>query len=665
MEARPHDSGAEKGLRRHETSHDRWQLIGAVVSLVLPPLGCDTTSTLQPTGPDGRETGQETASDTASDVSPRDGDTEDADGDVAESCGSDAAARSLPEPAPGQLFSLRRSDDEVAVDGELDELEGRTLTFSDTDGDSDNAVTVASRWTSKGLYFGFDVDDAGIHVDDGADAWKNDGVEIAVDPDASGESDFAGDERKWLVEADGNLRVSTADPGFWETVDGPEGIVHTTAETDDGYLIELMVDWSVIGSTPSVGREMAAMIRINDRGAEGEIHHFSDRTDRNLASPATWGRFELAGERCLQSPGPEMDAGTDTGVSDAVTDVDHEDADGRGAGRCGYEVTDDVRVLDEDRQMGHGTFEVTSEETVIVDGNVRLTWDGFDSPDGGLLENAVDIAGTVCFANEGDRLILDQTAENLGLNTNLHGGARFGDGRGTIIYEGEADLFDLGKDEIHWMLFPPRSGKAVVNGVAWPDGSGKMKSSGNCDGKYATNIGFSWAGYDEGDLVMKNTLIWGFSHNLFYWRAHHGSLSLIDSSIEHSGSRGVSIPEGGLEMRDVTLNIGGKNAYQLFSCGIGLTGFQVETDDGNHREAHLENVHVISRSERYDGDEVRYPSDGSLFGRYYENGGTFTFHLDNAHSEAGGGSPSHVTLDGSWGNDARRLDHSIVDAVTN
>lgn len=316
----------------------------------------------------------------------------------------------------------------------------------------------------------------------------------------------------------------------------------------------------------------------------------------------------------------------------------------------------DTRTLSADRKMGHDQLVVGPDEELIIDGDVTLTWDGF-AEDRALLE-ALQIDGTVRFANEGDTLTLDQTATNLGLHTSLGPGAQFGDGRGSIVFRGETDLLDVDKSGPgpHFMLFPPATGTATVEGVAWPDGAGaQIPADHDCDADYGSNIGFSGSFWEyTSDVVFRNCYIWGFSHNLFYYYRHYGSLTLENCLIEHSGSRGVSVPKNGLALRDVTLNIGGKHAYQLFSCGCGVTGFQVETDDGSHREAHLENVDVVNRRQRcLDGREARYAVEGSLFGQHYDSGGSFTFTLDDCHTEVPVEVPEHVTLDGSWGTKAR------------
>lgn len=325
-----------------------------------------------------------------------------------------------------------------------------------------------------------------------------------------------------------------------------------------------------------------------------------------------------------------------------------------------------TRTLSEDRQMGHEQLVVEDDEELVIDGDVTLSWDGF-TEDRALLE-ALRIDGTVRFASEGDTLTLDQTAPRLGLHTKLGPGAQFGDGRGTIVFEGEVDLLDVDKSGPgpHFMLFPPEDGTATVNRVAWPHGAGApIPDDHDCDGEHGSNIGFSGSFWEfTSDVVLRNCVIWGFSHNLFYWYRHYGSLTLENCLIEHSGSRGVSVPRDGLDMSDVTLNIGGKNAYQLFSCGLGVTGFQVETDDGSHREAALENVHVLNRRERCrDGEVARYGVDGSLFGQWYDNGGSFTFELTDCHTELDPASPSHVTVDGDWGTDPRYLGNPLKHPV--
>lgn len=262
----------------------------------------------------------------------------------------------------------------------------------------------------------------------------------------------------------------------------------------------------------------------------------------------------------------------------------------------------ETKVVDRDRHIGHERIEVDGD--LVIDGDVTFTFDGFDTKDRGA-HLGITGGGSITFANEGDTLWIDQTAENLAVSTYPEAGFQMGDGRGRIIFNGTADLTHHSGDGpgMTFVFFPPTSGSVEVNGVAWPHGSAEVYDHPNEGRGVASDIGFSWGG-TGGSVSMKNCWISGWSHNTFYYRAGEGYLDLENCLIEYSGSRGLGVPMEGLDIRDSTIVVGSKKAYQLHSWGAGATAFQLEGHgvEDHPREVYIENVDVVHDTcERYDG----------------------------------------------------------------
>jgi hypothetical protein len=268
-------------------------------------------------------------------------------------------------------------------------------------------------------------------------------------------------------------------------------------------------------------------------------------------------------------------------------------------------VEGETMVIDEDHYIGHGQIQIDGD--LVIDGDVTFRFDGFETQDRGA-HLGITGGGSITFENKGDTLWIDQTAENLGVATRLDDGFQMGDGKGRIIFDGTVDLTHQSRGEGQTFMFiPPETGSAEVNGVAWPSGSAELyENSERGEEAMASDIGFSWAGF-ESDLKMKNCWIYGFSHNTFYYRVHEGSLTLENCLIEYSGSRGVGVPQGGLDIRDSTIVIGSVQAYQLFSWEATNTAFQLEGDgsEDHPREVYIENVDVIyDTCEEHESDRV-------------------------------------------------------------
>lgn len=136
--------------------------------------------------------------------------------------------------------------------------------FVTTQGAPAPAATAASvRWDDAGLTVSFACDDAAVTASnrarDSADLWRDDGVELFVDPGHT--HDFG---RRWfhiVLSAAGaiydergpGVRYPSGDPKVGDLSYTASGVRRTVQRTAGGWRAELEVPWSAIGERPAAG----------------------------------------------------------------------------------------------------------------------------------------------------------------------------------------------------------------------------------------------------------------------------------------------------------------------------------------------------------------------------------------------------------------------------
>lgn len=167
----------------------------------------------------------------------------------------------LPEIPKDRITSSRRRGD-VEVDGALVESDWRRAERSHAFVRTMNGqkgkpqARVKSLWDDQYWYLGFDVKDPFIKADQrrrDAHLWKQDCVEIMVDPDGDGKNYFEIQVSPHGIIFDTRYD-SRRDPRPFGHTDWDADIKSATTITRDGYTVEAAVRWSSLVGEGSRGR---------------------------------------------------------------------------------------------------------------------------------------------------------------------------------------------------------------------------------------------------------------------------------------------------------------------------------------------------------------------------------------------------------------------------
>jgi hypothetical protein len=211
---------------------------------------------------------------------------------LAASCTDTENERSLTEPVTPvaaevvSAYDILKMNGPVTLDGNLSEWAGiPAITFQDDPGNGRGALnnTVAARmaWDATYLYVAYDVSDTELLASqtarDAADLYKDDEVELFLDPQ--------GDGGTWMQSTDYQLQANLRDAVRDANGDGAGGKLAgfnaaslqskaalngtlNGGSADVGYTIELRVAWSDLGVTaPAGGKLMRLDLAVGDKDA--------------------------------------------------------------------------------------------------------------------------------------------------------------------------------------------------------------------------------------------------------------------------------------------------------------------------------------------------------------------------------------------------------------
>ena len=168
------------------------------------------------------------------------------------------------------------SSQNIEVDGERDaawdtaqEVELNKTFGRMNDGPTDISATWSAVWNPTALYFYVTVTDDDLR-NDSEDWWQDDGIEILLDF-----GDDRGDE-----ELDDNNHQIVMQWGERNTVfdafgNVGQGLRGSVLDLDgvSGYVAEVMLPWSVLGVTPTVGMQFGVEVLVNDDDSGGNTDH--------------------------------------------------------------------------------------------------------------------------------------------------------------------------------------------------------------------------------------------------------------------------------------------------------------------------------------------------------------------------------------------------------
>jgi hypothetical protein len=170
-------------------------------------------------------------------------------------------------------------------------------------GPSDLSGDLRLAWDEDNLYLAVRVfDDVYVQTESGRDLFLGDSLEILLDRDLAADAQV-----RSLSPDDFQLGISPGSPApgdnpnayLWypQNSEGARSQVRSAARrTDDGYIVEAAVPWSVFGIDPKEGDEFGFVFSISDNDSRSTARQESmtaTTSGRVLTDPTTWGRLKL------------------------------------------------------------------------------------------------------------------------------------------------------------------------------------------------------------------------------------------------------------------------------------------------------------------------------------------------------------------------------------
>jgi hypothetical protein len=178
------------------------------------------------------------------------------------------------------------------VDGSLNESDwSLSRSVSNTvGGTTADAATWGAVWDSNYLYVGVKVIDSNLSTTPGFSAinyWKNDSVEIYLDPNADGGTAYDA--------LDKQLAQVWNDNGLYGGNSSTAGVLHAWAASVGGYSVEMAIPWSSLSVSPANGTVLGIDTGINDAIGGLQVGQLMwNGTANNYQDPSNFGLAGLS-----------------------------------------------------------------------------------------------------------------------------------------------------------------------------------------------------------------------------------------------------------------------------------------------------------------------------------------------------------------------------------
>ena len=216
--------------------------------------------------------------------------------ELAEQAGEHVATS---EAKARQAISVLEAERPPAIDGKIDELwedvpshRIQHHAYSPTASDDDLTAEFRTMYDDNALYVLVDVTDDEL-VNDSAEFWLDDTVEIYLDADNSKDPTYGQNDYQYWFAWD------SASPEMGETRhQKTEEVAYAFARTEDGYRVEIKFPWSTLGTAPDAGQRIGLDVQVNDDddgGGRDTKYMWHARDDVAWENPSVFGNAELAG----------------------------------------------------------------------------------------------------------------------------------------------------------------------------------------------------------------------------------------------------------------------------------------------------------------------------------------------------------------------------------
>jgi hypothetical protein len=173
-----------------------------------------------------------------------------------------------------------------------------------------NTVTFDAVWDNTYLYLSAKVLDATLN-NDSTSIGDDDSVEFYIDANNSGSTSYD--------PTDFKITKGYNDTSLSITGGNTTGILHSSATTTGGYIVEIAVPWSRLGVTPTVNMTIGFDVGVNDddNGGSRDSQMMWNGTSFNYTNTANFGDATLASSNtiCVQTPLTVSSAFSDGGYA--------------------------------------------------------------------------------------------------------------------------------------------------------------------------------------------------------------------------------------------------------------------------------------------------------------------------------------------------------------
>ena len=246
----------------------------------------------------------------------------------------DQACAPMPTACAGSPVELSRVA--LVVDGAAEEVVASAPIVLAA---GEARATVTLSWGSEALFLQARVVDPDLraHVARGetGDVWRDDAIEIFVDPDRSRDA-FSESDFQLIVNARGAV-FSVPDLEV-EVATQLTGTLNDDLD-DDGYVIEVAIPWTQLGLSPAEGLSMGVDVALDDRGrpddgtVRGGVNATADWAElSSYRDPSQWCEITLVAQS--NPPGDSGMSELDAGPGDADAGADASDPEAGPAGGC-------------------------------------------------------------------------------------------------------------------------------------------------------------------------------------------------------------------------------------------------------------------------------------------------------------------------------------------
>ncbi|MBN1670278.1 MAG: helix-turn-helix domain-containing protein, partial [Kiritimatiellae bacterium] len=224
------------------------------------------------------------------------------------------------KPTEPPVFLIRSTDRPISVNGILTEWAGSerlNLAAKRRVNGIRHAAVVMAAWDWEKLYVAIDVRDTqlnALEVENDREAWRDDCVEFYWGLNTNA-PDRNLSENEYHVVASVNGTIGTY-RGSRRTANGEyqqdpswnpdvlvgvqlNGTLNDNTDVDEGYTIELAVNWADMGHVPRPWEYLIADIGISDRNApdvlDGQVQSYDWCGVRPYAQPSQWGLVRIGG----------------------------------------------------------------------------------------------------------------------------------------------------------------------------------------------------------------------------------------------------------------------------------------------------------------------------------------------------------------------------------